>query len=380
MGCHKAFMDKKLCVLMATKISVSPKKRCAEQADVCHNRWHPDIKPAAEVVPGDEIVLETLDALDGQIKDAPGTDDVENLDTGPIHPLTGPIYVRGAEPGDLLVVKILDAGPLDGFGYTFVARGFGFLREIFDRPYKARWELGRHYATSPDIPGVRVPAAPFPGVIGVAPSREQLRQWRSREDAVASKGGLVLPPDPKGAVPAVEPIASEGLRTLPPRENGGNLDVRNLAPGSEVMLPVFVKGALLSVGDMHYAQGDGEVCVTAIEMRGTIRLSISLVKDGAKKYGVKRPIYRPSPIADTYRDYVCLAGLNLESAEDATSAAKDGLLRMIELLEAMGYDRYQAYVLFSVAGQLRLSQVVDVPNYTVSACIPREVFAKFSIV
>ncbi|MEM2204079.1 MAG: acetamidase/formamidase family protein [Sulfolobales archaeon] len=364
---------------MVVKVSVSPNKRCADQEDVCHNRWHPDIKPAVEISPGDEIVLETLDALDGQIRDTPDTSDIANIDAGPVHPLTGPIYVKGAEPGDLLVVRILDAGPLGSFGYTFVTKGFGFLRDVFDKPYKVRWELGRHYASSPDIPGVRIPAAPFPGVIGVAPSREQVREWRSREAGIASKGGLVLLPDPRGAVPSREPIASEGLRTLPPRENGGNLDVRNLAPGSEILFPVFVRGALLSVGDMHYAQGDGEVSVTAIEMGGVIRLSISLIKDGARKYGLKRPLYRPSPLAEAYKDYICIAGLNLDSAEDATSAARDGLLNMIEFLERTGYDRYQAYILFSVAGFLRLSQVVDVPTYTISACIPREVFTKISI-
>jgi len=361
------------------RIKISPGKRCADEEDICHNRWHPSIKPILEISPGDEVVVEMRDALDGQIRNTPGADDVASMDAGAVHPLTGPIYVRGAEPGDLLAVRILDAGPIGDFGYTFVARGFGFLRDIFDRPYKVRWELGRHYATSPDIPGVRVPASPFPGVIGVAPSPEQLRAWRSREEGIAVKGGLVLLPDPRGAVPQREPIASEGLRTLPPRENGGNLDVRGLAPGSTVYLPVFVRGALLSMGDMHYAQGDGEVSVTAIEMSGFARISVSLIKDGARRYGIRRPFYTPSPYAEVYRDYLCVAGLNLEDAEDATKAARDALTEAISFLERAGYDRYQAYILFSVAGFLRVSQVVDVPTYTVSACMPREVFSRASI-
>jgi len=236
---------------MVLRIRISPGKRCADEEDICHNRWHPELKPIAEISPGDEVTIETRDALDGRIKNTPGADDVASIDASVVHPLTGPISVRSAKPGDLLVVKILDGGPISDFGYTFVARGFGFLREVFDRPYKVRWELGRYYASSPELPGVRIPAAPFPGVIGVAPSREILTRSRSREEAIALKGGLVLPPDPRGAVPSREPIASEGLRTLPPRENGGNLDVRNLAPGSEIFFPVFVDGALLFVGDMH---------------------------------------------------------------------------------------------------------------------------------
>jgi len=364
---------------MVLRIRISPGKRCADEEDICHNRWHPELKPIAEISPGDEVTIETRDALDGRIKNTPGADDVASIDASVVHPLTGPISVRSAKPGDLLVVKILDGGPISDFGYTFVARGFGFLREVFDRPYKVRWELGRYYASSPELPGVRIPAAPFPGVIGVAPSREILTRSRSREEAIALKGGLVLPPDPRGAVPSREPIASEGLRTLPPRENGGNLDVRNLAPGSEIFFPVFVDGALLSVGDMHYAQGDGEVSVTAIEMAGYVRLSVTLIREGARRYNIKRPIYRPSPQADSYRDYICVAGLNLESGEDATSAARDALLNMIDFLESRGYDRYKAYILFSIAGFLRLSQVVDVPVYTVSACIPREVFIDASI-
>ncbi|AET32813.1 acetamidase/formamidase family protein [Pyrobaculum ferrireducens] len=360
---------------MVVRISISRNRRCSDEEDICHNRWHPDIKPAAEVEPGEEVVLETRDAFDGQITDAPSVDDVVRADLGVVHPLTGPIYVKGAEPGDVLAVHILDITP-DEFGFTVNVPGFGFLRDVFRDPYKIRWRISGFYAESPDLPNVRVPGAPFMGTIGVAPSRELLTKWRSREDEVAKKGGYVLPPDPRGAVPRREPIASEGLRTIPPRENGGNLDIKDLAPGSILYLPVFVKGALFSAGDAHFAQGNGEVCGTAIEMRASLRVKFEVVKDGMRRLGVTRPVFKPSPLVERFRNYFCLGGFNFHNAEDATQAARDAVLNMVSVLEGVGLNRYQAYLLFSVVGDLKLSQVVDVPNYTVSSCLPLDVFTK----
>src|SRR5262245_50871325 len=143
--------------------------------------------------------------------------DIARIDRGIVHPLTGPIHVEGAEPGDVLVVEILDVTP-GTFGYTALPPGLGFLREDAFDPFLARWEIAGRWATSPDIPGVRIPAAPFMGVLGLAPSRRLLATIAAREQALLEGGALVFPPNPDGAVPDAEPIASEGLRTMPPRE------------------------------------------------------------------------------------------------------------------------------------------------------------------
>ncbi len=350
---------------------------------MCHNRWHPDIKPAAEVEPGEVVEIETRDALDGQVTDAPGTEDVERADLSVVHPLTGPIYVRGAEPGDLLVVEVLEVEPLDGFGYTVIIPGFGFLRDLFERPFKARWRIEGGYAVSPDVPGVRIPGDPFLGVMGVAPSRELLRRIREREEELRRRGGFVLPPTPKGAVPAREPVASEGLRTIPPRENGGNLNVRYLSPGSRIYFPVFVEGALFSAGDAHFAQGDGEVTGTAIEIRARARLRFHVVKEGARRYGIRFPIVRPSETSVrrfTYSKYVATVGLGIVGdrveSENATLSARQAVELLIDLLTRAGYTREQAYVIASLAADLRLGQVVDVPSFTGLAMLPLDVFTE----
>lgn len=303
-----------------------------------------------------------------------------SADLGLVHPLTGPIYVRGASPGDLLVVEILDVVPAEA-GFSAIVPGFGFLRDLFPRPFKVRWIISGGRASSPDLPGVRIPGDPFLGVVGVAPSRALLEAARAREDAIRARGGLALPPDPRGAVPSREPIASEGLRTIPPRENGGNLDVRHLSPGSKIYLPVFVEGALFSAGDAHYAQGDGEVCGTAIEMRSRALLRFHLVKEGARRYGIGQPVVRPSEGSlrrFSWSRTVAVTGLGIleggGEAENATLSARQALINLIGLLEGAGYSREQAYVIASVAADLRLSQLVDVPHFTVTAFLPLDIF------
>ncbi len=365
---------------MVVRITINRSKRCIDEEDRCHNRWHPDIKPVVEVEPGEIVVIETRDALDGQITSNPGIDDVANADLNVVHPLTGPVYIKGAKPGDLLVVEVLDIAA-EPFGFTVAIPGFGFMRDLFERPYKVRWTIEGGYATSSDLPNVRIPGDPFLGVMGVAPSRELLEKIKAREDRLMNKGGFVLPPTPEGAVPPREPIASEGLRTIPPRENGGNMDVRHFSPGSKIYFPVFVDGALFSVGDAHYAQGDGEVCGTAIEMGATATLRFNLIKEGAKRYDIKFPIFKPSEQSVrrfNYSKYIAVTGVgvidDVNESENATLSAKHAMLNMIKLLEKAGYTREQAYLLASVAVDLRLSQVVDVPNFTVSAFLPLDIF------
>jgi formamidase len=222
------------------------------------------------------------------------------------------------------------------------------------------------------------------GVIGLAPSREQVAAWAKREQALLSRGGLVLTPDPAGAVPGKGAAATEGLRTIPPRENGGNMDVKQMTKGCTLQLPVAVEGALFSVGDGHFAQGDGEVCVTAVEMGATAVVKFKIVK-GAGKSLARGPRFRhrdyfAPPEWAVPKRFLAATGMpirddGVNEGENLTLACRNALLNMIELLQERGWSREQAYVLCSVAADLRISNVVDVPNYVVSALIPEAIFA-----
>src|SRR5918911_272887 len=180
------------------RVSIDRSKTLAQEPGTGHNRWHPAIPPIVRADPGDRVILETRDALDGQI--TPGTKSADlagaNLDV--VHPLTGPVYINGAEPGDLLEVTIVEVEP-QPFGFTVQVPGFGFLRDVFTEPYIVRWTIANGVATSPDLPGVRIPGAPFMGVIGVAPSHELLGRVNQRENDLSKRGGVVLLPDATGA-------------------------------------------------------------------------------------------------------------------------------------------------------------------------------------
>ena len=269
------------------RIAIDPAKTQAEEPHTGHNRWHEAIEPALEVEVGDVVTLETRDAFDGQLTRASTPADMA-LDLGPVHPITGPVYVKGAEPGDLLDVKLLaiDPDPFGAWGYTVQVPGFGFLADSFEQAWIAHWDLSPDYAESPQIPGVRLRYNPFPGTIGLAPSAELRGRIIEREGRLA-ESGAALPPDAGGAVPADTRIAGEGLRTIPPRETGGNLDIKQMTPGASILLPVYAEGALFSTGDVHYAQGDCEACGTAIEMRSAVHVTFSLKKGEAERQGIK---------------------------------------------------------------------------------------------
>jgi formamidase len=192
------------------ELSVDRSVPVGEQPDRCHTRWHPDIPPTLRCSPGDEVLLQTRDAVDGQLSMDSSHDDLTRVDRTIVHPLTGPIKVDGAEPGDLLVVEILEIST-GAFGYTAQFPGFGFLREDFPEPFLVRWEIAEGTATSPDLPGVLIPASPFMGTIGVAPSRDLLERINARERRLADAGKDVALPEPRGAVP--ESFGGEGLRT-----------------------------------------------------------------------------------------------------------------------------------------------------------------------
>ena len=353
------------------------------QTETGHNRWHPDIPPVLECDPGHEVILETRDALDGQLTPESTVAHVGQVDLGVVHPLTGPVFVTGAEPGDLLEVEILEVAP-EPFGFTCQIPGFGFLADVFTEPHLVRWQIEGGSATSPDLPGVRVPGAPFMGTIGLTPGHEALRRTRDREQAALDAGGAVLPPDPAGAVPATAPIAAEALRTIPPREQGGNVDIKHLVAGTSLFLPVDTPGALFSAGDAHFAQGDSEACGTAIEMGATLRVRFAVHSGMAAARGIRGPRFSregsPSPARTTEpARYVATTGMPLtEQGEnrpgDLSLAARNALLAMIDELQERGFSRQQAYALCSVAVDLKVSQVVDVPNVLVSAFLPLDIF------
>ncbi len=368
------------------KISVDRTKPLNDQANVGHNRWHPDIPPILRVDPGDVVVIECLDGVDGQLSRHSTYEDVRNLDFGRIHPLTGPIFIRNAEPGDLLEVSILDIQTSD-FGAAEIVPNFGFLREFFLEPFLTRWEVNEKFAISEDIPDVRIPSNPMMGVMGVAPSRPLMEKISLREHDLFERGGTVLMPDSTGAIPATEPIASKGLPTCAPHECGGNFDIKALAKGTTLFLPVFVPGALFSTGDGHFGQGDGEVCGTAIETANTVTVQFGLIKKAAKKHNItsvqfERSDYWAPPEQLVPRRFYATTGMPItpegrNESEDLTLSAKNALLSMIDyLVRSRDYTREQAYILCSLAVDLRITQCVDVPNVMVAAYLPLDIFTK----
>jgi formamidase len=371
----------RISIIRATR-RIDRDKPLAAEPHSGHNRYHPDIAPVVEIGEGEEIALETRDAVDGQIKPGMVAADLASLDTGAVHPLTGPVFVKGAMPGDILEIEFTDiiAQPT---AFSAIVPGLGFLRDVMTEPSLVHWRIADSWATSAQIPGVRIPGAPFMGVSAVAPSVEKLAEWTAREQRVIDKGGFALPPDPAGAVPT-GPCGLAGLRTLPPRENGGNFDVKQLTKGAKLFLPVFKEGGLFSTGDGHFAQGDGEVCVTAVEMGATAVVQFRVLKGLAQRRKFSSPVFsRQSYFADPRfaapERFLGVMGMPINAAgeieaENLTLACRNAVLNMMELLEERGFSRPQAYVICSVAVDLRISNVVDVPNYVVSALLPEAIF------
>ena len=364
-------------------------KPLAEQLDIGHNRWHPDIPPLIELDPGAEVILESPGYDDYQLQDSDDVSDVETMDLTRVHPLAGPVAVRGAEPGDLLMVDLLELSPLSGVGYSCVIPEIGgILKDVFPDAFKSVWYMhGNVYAESRHIPGVKIPALPHPGVIGVAPSHDLLRRWNERE-AGLSREGKAYPPVPGTALfrgvdsAKHSSMAAEAPRTVPPRENGGNLDIKNLSSGSRAMFPVFVPGGLLSVGDLHFAEGDGEATWNAIEMDGVTWLRVNLLKGGAKKYNIRTPIFQPGPIEPQFGNrYLTFIGYCFRNGEqaynDCTMAAREAMLQAVDYLTKFGYSGEQAYTILSVAPiELRISGLTDVPNACVTLYLPLDIFDK----
>ena len=347
-----------------------------------HNRWHPDIPPVARVQAGQVVAFRTRDGSDGQISPATRGEDFMAIDTDAIHSLTGPFFIEGAEPGDQLRVEVLGIEPSPhGVSLVWPGSGFGLLAEDFEEPLIVHWEIRDGVARSLEMPGVVIEGRPFLGIMGVAPSHARMAEITAREARLAASGFAVLSPDPNAAAPGGGAPAAEGFRTAPPREIGGNMDIRHLTAGSIVTLPVDVPGALFSAGDCHLAQGDGEVTGTALEITGTVRLRFEVVKPAAQRWQPRFPTfeYREQP-ARTARRYIATTGISVDRDGqngylDLTMAAKEAVREMITCLhETRGLTRTQAYVLVSVAGDLRISECVDVPNALVSVHLPLDVF------
>ena len=370
----------------------------------CFNRYHPKIPPAAKADPGDMIILHTRDALDADFRLDSTADDLSTFDLGLVHPMTGPVYINGAKRGDALEVELIDIAP-DEYGYTVIIPGFGFLRDVFPEPYIINWRLTRIGAVSDGMPGITVPYEAFPGSIGVLPGEPEIQKWKAREADLATAGGVVLTPSPGGALPAK--ICGENgkykddcLRTIPPRENGGNMDVQQQQIGTKIIFPCFIDGCGLFAGDIHYAQGDGEVSGTAIEMGSVLTVRVKILPgkgtdmdmpvtvgndqiidmEPTRYYqtlGIPLKANGEIPPSHAYLDSEKL--LNLANvSEDLTISARHALLQMIDyLVKEHGLTREQAYILCSVAVDLRVGQVVDVPNFIVSAVLNMNVFDKY---
>lgn len=369
----------------------------------CFNRYHAAIPTVAQAQPGDAIVFHTRDALDTDLTLDSNADDLAAVDLNLVHPMTGPVYIEGAERGDVIAVTLLDIVP-DQYGYTVIVPGFGFLRDIYTEPFLVNWRLSRTHAESDQIPGVRVPYEAFMGSVGVLPGESEGAAWLARETALAAAGGVALPPEPTGALPTAVcgpegTHKAECLRTIPPRENGGNMDVQQMQIGTTLLLPCFIDGCGLFVGDVHYAQGDGEVSGTAIEMGGIVTVSTEIRKGLGSQItgpevegGAQIKAIEPSRFYQTIGLPLKTAGevpaplQYLESekiktlenlSEDLTLAARDALIKMIAYIErTYGLSAEQAYILASVAVDLRVGQVVDVPNYVVTAVLNEDVFIK----
>ena len=381
-----------------TIISIDRTKPVTEQPHpVIVNRWHPDTPMFAQVKPGQDFRVECFDWTGGQIKNNDSANDIRDCNLMPCHHLSGAVAIDGAEPGDILVVDILDIGPFQGqeWGYTGIfstQNGGGFLTDVFPEPKKAIWDLHGIYTTSRNIPNIRFAGITHPGIIGCLPSHELLQKWNARERALIATSPnrvppLALPPDPTGVIlgslkgDKLKAAAMEGARTIPPREHGGNCDIKNLSRGSRAYLPVYVKGGGLVTGDFHFSQGDGEITFCgAIEMGGWIDLGVDIIKGGCTKYGITQAMFETSPVDPRYSEFLVFEGISVEDDgtqryNDVTLAYRRACLHAINYLKNFGYSGEQVYTILSTAPvEGRVSGVVDIPNACVSLYIPTAIF------
>ena len=372
---------------------------CADDR-VCINRIHYDIPMTARAEPGQTIVYRTRNAQDSNLDPAAENDDPPGF--GAIHPLTGPVNIVGARQGDVLAITILDIDPGD-YGFTSLV-DIGFVADQVEGPLNVLWRLDRQFARSDDIPGVRIPNASFPGIVTVLPGPAGQNAMLTREAELAGQGGAVNLPYATDAVPeavcgSAGTHEDECLRTFPPREHGGNLDIRYLGVGSTIYLPCYIDGCGLAIGDVHYAQGDGEVAGTAIEMDADVTVTTRVIRDGPRL--TRGPHYEgPARLLDIpSRRFYATTGFPLKAegevppdmeylgsanvaalenlSKDISLAARNALLEMIDyMVETYELTPQQAYIVASVAVDLRIGQLVDAPNVGVTAILPLDIFSR----
>ena len=299
-----------------------------------HIGWDNSNTPVQTIAPGATVAFETVDSSGAQLSPNSTVADLATLDFSKVNPVSGPVYIDGAKPGDALKVTIESFKPSD-WGWTANIPGFGLLADQFEDPALHIWKYDPATLTPAMYgPGGRVPLKPFTGTIGVAP-------------AEAGEHSIV-----------------------PPRRVGGNMDIRDLAAGSTLYLPVEVEGALFSVGDTHAAQGDGEVCGTAIESPMEVSLTFDLLKGADLRF----PRFStPGPVSRHLdeKGYVATTGIG----PDLFQASRDALSSMIDLVSKHhAMSAVDAYMLCSVCGDLRISEIVDQPNWVVSFYFPKVVF------
>lgn len=373
--------------------------RTPENADIKpHNRWHPDVPIVEWVDPGDEFRVECYDWTGGQIANDESASDIHNVDLSKVHYLSGPFGVKGAQPGDLLVVDINDIGYLNqsAWGFTGIfarENGGGFLTEHFPQAGKACWDFHGIHTTSRHVPGVRWPGIIHPGLIGTLPSANLLATWNKREQALIDTDPDRVPPLATAPYSdtalmgqltgrKAQDAAAEAARTVPGREQGGNCDIKNLSRGSRCYFPVYVDGGGLSMGDIHWSQGDGEITFCGgIEMAGWIDIGVGLIKGGVEKYGINNPIFEPSRIEPSFSDYLIFEGISVDEQDgtqhylDAHIAYRRACLNAVEYLKKFGYTGRQAYVILGTAPvEGRISGIVDIPNACCTLALPTAIF------
>jgi acetamidase/formamidase len=297
-----------------------------------HTFWDNSYPARLRIEPGDTVVFETLEGAGNQIRPDATSEALTTLNLASVHALTGPVYVEGAEPGDALVVDIISIKH-KGWGYNAVIPHIGLLADDFPEPYLHHYKLGE--TTCEFRPDIQIPYEPFCGVMGVAP-REPGR-----------------------------------LNTFPPRENGGNIDVRHLTPGSRAFFPVLVPGALFSCGDCHSAQGDGEVNGTGIETAMTVTLTFTLQKDAnIPELRFITPPGKKLTVADEGGYFVVTA-----HGSDLFKNSQQAIRYMIDhLASEYNMTREQAYCLCGAAVDLKISEVVNMSSWIVSAYLPLSIF------
>jgi acetamidase/formamidase len=292
-----------------------------------HSRWNADLSPRFTIDSGDIVHFECQDSSGAQVHPSMTIADFQSIDRGRIHALTGPVAIHSAQPGDVLQIDIFSVTH-KGWGWSSVIPGLGFLKQRFAEPFLFHWNL--EAATSSSLAPAIVPLRPFCGIMGVAP---------------AERGEF---------------------RTRAPGVFGGNMDVRELAAGATLYLPVLQPGALFSCGDAHAAQGDGEVCINGIECPADISLRFHLHKH--------QTLAGPLVESSSMQDPTAPSWVVVESSPDALTAAHSATDRMVDLLTGhWNFDPIHAYLLCSVAMHLHLSQVVNEPMITVSASIAKSI-------